>query len=113
MGIAGPIAGWLAFKGLRMAKLGMAPSVFVATVLADWMTYVVTASELSLAYPGANIFNTWLTFMGVYAITQIPLAIAEGILIVIFFDFLVSNRPKMIESLLKEHILPGTRRSVQ
>ena len=51
MGIAGPIAGWLAFKGLRKVKLGMAPSVFVATVLADWMTYVVTASELSLAYP--------------------------------------------------------------
>lgn len=106
MGIVGPIAGWLAFKGLRKVKVGMTPSVFIATVLADWLTYVVTACELSLAYPGANIFNTWLTFMSVYAVTQIPLAIAEGILIVIFFDWLVSNRPKMIGSLIKENLLP-------
>jgi cobalt/nickel transport system permease protein len=106
MGIIGPMTGWVVFKGLRKARIGMAPAVFAAAVLADWMTYVVTACELSLAYPGSNIFNTWLTFMSVYAITQIPLAIAEGILIAIFFDFLISSRPKMIASLLKEHILP-------
>lgn len=106
MGIIGPMTGWVVFKGLRKARIGMAPAVFAAAVLADWMTYVVTACELSLAYPGSNIFNTWLTFMSVYAITQIPLAIAEGILIAIFFDFLISSRPKMIASLLKERILP-------
>jgi cobalt/nickel transport system permease protein len=102
MGIVGPIAGWLAFKGMRNVKAGMIPSVFVAAVLADWVTYVVTSIELSLAFPGTNIVSTFLTFAGVFAATQVPLAIAEGILISIFFDFLTSNRPKMIASLLKE-----------
>lgn len=106
MGIVGPVAGWIAFKGLRKVKLGMTPSVFVAAVLADWMTYVTTACELSLAYPGANIFNTWLSFMGIFAVTQVPLAIAEGIMIMIFFDFIISSRPKMVAALIKENILP-------
>lgn len=104
MGIVGPIAGWLIFKGLRKAKLGMIPCVFITAVMADWLTYVTTAVQLALAYPGANIFNTWLTFMSIYAVTQIPLAIAEGILISIFFDFMLSNRPKMIGTLIKETI---------
>lgn len=102
MGIAGPIAGWLAFKAMRTLKAGMIPSVFVAAVLADWVTYVVTSAELALAFPGANIVSTFLAFAGVYAITQVPLAIAEGILISVFFDFLATNRPKTIGALLKE-----------
>ena len=65
----------------------------------------------SLAYPGANIFDTWLTFMSVYAITQVPLAIAEGILIAIFFDFLISSRPKMTAALIKENLLPKAQTS--
>ena len=84
----------------------MIPTVFITAVIADWLTYVTTAVELSLAYPGANIFNTWLTFMSIYAVTQVPLAIAEGILIAIFFDFLLNNRPKMIGSLIKETLIP-------
>ena len=105
MGIVGPIAGYLVFKGLRRVKLGMIPTVFVTAVIADWMTYVTTACELALAYPGASIVNTWLTFMGIYAVTQVPLAIAEGILISIFFDFLMSNRPKMVGTLIRETIV--------
>lgn len=105
MGIAGPIAGWLAFKAMRSFKAGILPSVFIAIVLADWITYVTTSFELAIAYPGANILNTFLSFMGIFALTQIPLAIGEGILLTIFFDFMMSNRPRMIASLLKEKAL--------
>ena len=42
-------------------------------------------------------------------ITQVPLAVVEGILISIFFDFLASNRPKMISSLIKEKAQPKTQ----
>ncbi len=102
MGVVGPIAGWLAFKGLRRMRANMIFSVFVAAILADWITYVVTSLELALAFPGADLVTTFLAFAGVYAVTQVPLAIAEGVLIAIFFDFLASNRPKMIASLLGE-----------
>nr|WP_254591257.1 energy-coupling factor ABC transporter permease [Methanocella conradii] len=102
MGIAGPFVGWLAFKGMRKAKAGMTPSIFVAAVLADWATYVVTSIQLALAYPGTSILSSFAAFATVFAITQVPLAIAEGILIAIFFDFLMSSRPKMVASILKE-----------
>jgi cobalt/nickel transport system permease protein len=102
MGIVGPLVGWLAFKGMRSFKAGMIPSIFVAAVLADWVTYVVTSAQLALAYPGADIVASFAAFATVFAVTQIPLAIGEGILIAIFFDFLLSNRPKLIASLLKE-----------
>jgi cobalt/nickel transport system permease protein len=102
MGIVGPLAGWLAFKGMRSFKVGMVPGIFVAAVMADWMTYVTTSVQLALAYPGADIIASLAAFATVFAVTQIPLAIGEGILIAIFFDFLLSNRPKLIASLLKE-----------
>nr|WP_255668497.1 energy-coupling factor ABC transporter permease [Methanocella sp. CWC-04] len=104
MGIAGPLIGWLAFKGMRSFKAGMIPSVFVAAVLADWVTYLVTSIQLALAYPGADIISSFTAFATVFAVTQVPLAIGEGIIMAIFFDFLLSNRPKMIREILKEKI---------
>lgn len=104
MGIAGPLVGWAAFKGMRSIKAGMIPSIFVAAVLADWVTYVVTSVQLALAYPGADILASFAAFATVFAVTQVPLAIGEGILIAIFFDFLLSNRPKLIASILKEKL---------
>jgi cobalt/nickel transport system permease protein len=104
MGIAGPMAGWLAFKGMRSVKVGMIPCVFISAVLADLVTYVVTSIQLALAYPGSNIINSFTAFATVFAITQVPLAIGEGIIIAIFFDFLLTNRPKMIGDILKEKI---------
>lgn len=104
MGIAGPVAGWLVFKGMRSFRAGMIPSVFLAAVLADWVTYLVTSIQLALAYPGADIISSFTAFATVFAITQIPLAIGEGIIIAIFFDFLLSNRPKLIGEILKEKL---------
>jgi cobalt/nickel transport system permease protein len=104
MGIAGPIVGWLAFKGMRGIRAGMVPSIFVAAVLADWVTYVVTSAQLALAYPGADIVASFAAFATVFAVTQVPLAVGEGILIAIFFDFLLSSRPRLIASILKEKL---------
>ena len=98
MGIAGPFAAYFAFKGLRKVRASMAVSVFVAAFLADMITYVVTSFQLALAYPsGGSVLVSFEAFLTVFAVTQIPLAIAEGVLIVIFFDFLTKSRPEIIE----------------
>lgn len=104
MGIAGPFIGWLAFKGMRKVRAGMVPSVFVAAVLADWATYVVTSIQLALAYPGSSILSSFAAFAMVFAVTQVPLAIGEGILMAIFFDFLLSSRPQTIAAILKDKL---------
>jgi cobalamin biosynthesis protein CbiM/cobalt ECF transporter T component CbiQ len=98
MGIAGPFVAYFAFKGLRKAKASIGASVFVAAFLADMITYVVTSFQLALAYPsGGSVLVSFEAFLAVFAVTQIPLAIAEGILIVIFFNFLTKSRPEIIE----------------
>jgi cobalamin biosynthesis protein CbiM/cobalt ECF transporter T component CbiQ len=98
MGIAGPFVAYFAFKGLRKARASMAVSVFIAAFLADMITYIVTSFQLALAYPsGGSVLVSFEAFLAVFAVTQIPLAIAEGVLIVIFFDFLTKSRPEIIE----------------
>ena len=102
MGIVGPIVGFYAFQILRRLKVGLGPTAFVAAVLADWATYVVTSFQLAVAFPGADLGHAFLVFAGVFAITQVPIAIAEGILIWIFFDFLSKSRPKLVKQCLGE-----------
>ncbi len=98
MGIAGPFFAYFVFRGLRRVKAPIAASVFIAAFLADIATYVVTSFQLALAYPsGGSVLVSLEAFLAVFAITQIPLAIAEGVLIVVFFDFLSRSRPEIVE----------------
>ena len=99
MGIIGPLAAWLVYKGVN--KVGWSPllGVFLAASLADLMTYVTTAVQLSLAFPLPTFGAAFNNFMWIFAITQIPLAIAEGILTVIIFDYIMKLRPDILESL--------------
>ncbi|MDE1797803.1 MAG: energy-coupling factor ABC transporter permease [Candidatus Micrarchaeota archaeon] len=102
MGIFGPIVAWAAFQAMRRLNVGLGPSVFVAAVLSDWATYFITSIQLAVAYPAAvgGIVGSFEVFAGVFAITQIPLAIAEGLLLWVFFDYLSKSRPKMVGQLL-------------
>ncbi len=93
MAIGGPLIAyylvWLPIKGRTPAWL----CVFITAFIADLTTYVITATQLALAFPNpvSGFIGSWLTFMAIFAVTQIPLAIAEGILIVLIFNFLQSN----------------------
>ena len=82
MAIAGPIVSWLVFKGLKKVNVSTAVCVFFAAALGDLATYVVTSLQLGV------IFGGFVKFLGVFALTQIPLAIAEGLLTVVIFNIL-------------------------
>ena len=58
--------------------------------LADLSTYCVTSLQLALAYPDptSGLGGAAAKFLSVFAITQIPLAIMEGLLGVIVLRFL-------------------------
>ncbi|SCG85248.1 cobalt ECF transporter S component CbiM [Methanobacterium congolense] len=96
MGIVGPFAAWLIWKGGK--KLGWSSSVtiFLAAVMADWLTYVTTAIQLSLAFPIPTFTSAFVKFMVIYAYTQVPLAIAEGLLTVIIFGYIMKLRPDIL-----------------
>jgi cobalt/nickel transport system permease protein len=99
MGIAGPFVAFLAYRSLRRVNASFALSVFVAAFLADLITYVVTAMQLALAYPSAGgVIGSMTVFLEIFAITQVPLAIVEGVITAMFFDFLSRVRPDIIEA---------------
>ena len=102
MGIMGPLVAWLVFKGSAKLNIGWKVRIFAAALLSDWITYLVTSLQLALAYPGASLVQSYMTFASVFALTQIPLAIAEGILFLVFFDFLRRAKPKMLAELCGE-----------
>ena len=82
MAIAGPFVSWGVYQGLKKAGAKPAVAVFCAAALGDLFTYVVTSLQLGVVYGGVE------KFLAVFALTQIPLAIAEGLLTVVVFNVL-------------------------
>ena len=99
MGIVGPFSAWLVFKGARKIGLSLSIGIFLAAVTGDWLTYVTTATQLALAYPIPTFESAFVKFMVIYAYTQVPLAIAEGILTVVIFEYIMNLRPDILRTL--------------
>ena len=90
MAIAGPWVAYAVFRGARWLNAPLAVAVFLAATLGDWATYLVTAGQLALAFPDpvSGLTGALAKFAGVFALTQIPLAIIEGLLTVIVVNLL-------------------------
>ncbi|MCL2033039.1 MAG: energy-coupling factor ABC transporter permease [Methanomassiliicoccaceae archaeon] len=102
MGIAGPFAAYYLFKYLRKMNVNPVITVFSVAFVADIVTYLVTALQLTLIVPHADISSfaqTYATFFGIFATTQIPIAIAEGALFVFFFKYLADIRPDLVKGI--------------
>lgn len=90
MAIVGP---WVAYGVLWATQRLHAPlatSIFLAAMLGDMATYIVTASQLALAFPdpASGILGSLVKFVSVFAPTQLPLAIVEGLLTVAIINLL-------------------------
>ncbi|MEG1575860.1 MAG: energy-coupling factor ABC transporter permease, partial [Clostridium sp.] len=82
---AGPFISFGIYFICKKLKINKMVSIFLAAALGDLCTYCVTAFQLALAYPSevGGVSASALKFLGVFAPTQLPLAIIEGILTVI------------------------------
>ena len=98
MGIIGPLAGWCIYRGLRDTKVSMYVTVFLACAFADLFTYVVTSLELALAYPAqvGGVGSSFVVFLGIFAVTQVPLAIVEAVILVLVFKYIVQLKPGIL-----------------
>jgi cobalt/nickel transport system permease protein len=99
MGIVGPFAAWLVWKGARKIGWGTSIAIFLAALMGDWLTYVTTAVQLALAFPIPTFGSAFLKFIAIYAYTQVPLAIAEALLTVVIFEYIMNLRPDVLRTL--------------
>ena len=82
MAIVGPFVSYGLYVLLKKAGCKPALAVFVAAAIGDLATYVTTSFQLGVVY------GNLLEYLSIFALTQIPLAIAEGILTVVVFNVL-------------------------
>jgi cobalt/nickel transport system permease protein len=99
MGIVGPVVAWLIYKGLTKANVSSTIAIFFAAFLGDLLTYVATSFQLGLAFPSPTFGEAVTKFLIIFAVTQVPLAIGEGILTVIIWDRLKAYKPKLLAKL--------------
>jgi cobalt/nickel transport system permease protein len=95
MAIVGPFVAYAVFRLARSVKASLAVSVFLAACLADLLTYVTTSVQLAWAFPDpvGGFMASFAKFAGIFAFTQVPLAISEGLLTVLIFNALARFNP--------------------
>lgn len=85
MAIAGPLVSFGIYRLCQKMKINRRAGIFLAAFLGDLFTYCVTSIQLALAYPSeaGGVGASVVKFLGVFAPTQLPLAVIEGILTVV------------------------------
>ncbi len=101
MAVVGPFIAWGVFAASSSVKVPLLAAVFLAACLSDIGTYCVTSFQLGFAHPDAmgGVWVSTMKFMGVFAITQIPLAIAEGLLSAFVFNLLLEHSREEMDEL--------------
>ena len=97
MAIVGPLVSFGIWK-LCKDKMDKKIAVFLAATLGDLLTYTVTSFQLGLAFPdpSGGFTISAVKFLGVFFITQVPIAIAEGLLTVIIYNFITENEEREV-----------------
>jgi len=102
MGIIGPAIGWLGYRAVR-GPTSVVTGTFVATVLANVTTYLVTATQLGIAFPAGKGISGMIAaagnFAAIFAVTQLPIAIIEGLLAAAMIKQLLAVKPAVTAKL--------------
>ncbi|MFI3213922.1 MAG: energy-coupling factor ABC transporter permease [Eubacteriales bacterium] len=85
MTIVGPFVTYGIYKLCGKMNVNKKASIFLAAALGDLLTYCVTSVQLAMAYPSevGGVGASIIKFLSVFAPTQLPLAILEGIITVL------------------------------
>ena len=92
MAVVGPLVSFWIYKSLKNKNKGLA--VFLAAALGDLATYIITSIQLSIAFPDATggFFTSLTKFISIFAVTQLPLAIVEGIITLMVFNLILEYK---------------------
>jgi cobalt/nickel transport system permease protein len=104
MAIAGP---WVAYGVYRliMSTGRIKVAIFLGAMLGNFVTYLITSIQLALAFPAAtggiwaSFLASFLKFAGIFAVTQVPLAISEGLLTVLVWNWLQAYATEELQTL--------------
>jgi len=92
MAVTGPLAAYASYRIVRKLNGPQWLAVFMAAFMANIFTYITTSVQLALAFPSetGGFIASLAKFTGIFSVTQIPLAVSEGILTVLIFNAISS-----------------------
>lgn len=99
MAVIGPVVGYLIYKGLNKTLQRKSIAIFAGAAAANLSTYIFTSLQLALAFPGEGLLISFTKFAGIFALTQIPLAIVEGFLTVLIWNWLQKYNQQELQQL--------------
>lgn len=100
MAVVGPFVAYGVYRALLGLRLPAAVAAFAGAALGDLLTYVTTSLQLALAFPqDGSILAPLMKFLAIFAVTQVPLAVSEGLLTVVVFNLLVKYSKDEIQTL--------------
>jgi cobalt/nickel transport system permease protein len=99
MGIIGPFVGYIIYRLLKNTPVSIYTTVFLVTACADVSTYIVTSFQLALGaiHPvTGDVVSSFISYLGIFALTQLPIAIAEGIVLALVFKYIIQLKPDIL-----------------
>ncbi|MCW2278258.1 energy-coupling factor ABC transporter permease [Heliophilum fasciatum] len=101
MAIVGPFVAYGIYRLGQQRQWPLALSVFMAAALGDLATYITTSVQLALAFPDptSGIIGSLAKFATVFAVTQVPLAIIEGLITVVIVNVLTKYSARELAAL--------------
>ncbi len=93
MAVIGPMLGYFVWIAANKSNLRKDVAVFLVAFVADIATYAVTSIQLGSAFPDPQlgVMVSISKFMGIFLFTQLPIAIAEGLLTVLIYEQLTKR----------------------
>jgi cobalt/nickel transport system permease protein len=100
MAIVGPLVAYVVYNTV-MQTGQQRLAVFLAATLEDLLTYLMTAIQLALAFPAVQggFIAAFIKFAGIFAVTQLPLAMSEGLLTVLVWGWLQQYGKQELQTL--------------
>ena len=94
MAVIGPVVGYMVWKMACRAGIRRDVGVFLCAMRAYLVTFFGTSVQLGGAFPDptAGATGSIVKFMVSFSLTQIPIAIAEGLLTVMIYDQLTKRQ---------------------
>lgn len=101
MAVVGPLVAYGLYQVVQKTTGKQTLAIFMAAALADLATYAVTSLQLALAFPApvGGVLASFLKFGGIFMITQVPLALSEGLLTVLVWNWLQAYSPDELQLL--------------
>lgn len=101
MAIVGPFVSYGVFRVAASLGLSRSVAVFLAASLGDLATYITTSAQLAWAFPDAvgGFQASFVKFAGIFALTQVPIAVSEGLLTVLVVNAMARFNAQELRSL--------------